>query len=226
MNRPWTYKCVLPLEPFFCLPLHLSCHRTLGLSSLHHTASFHWLSFTYGKAYVSVILSQFIPLSPSSTVSTSLFFMSASPFSSVQSFSHVWLFQPYGLQNDRLPCPSPTPGACSSSSPWSRWYHQTISSFVTPFFSCLQSFPASGFFLMSQFFASDAWSIGASASASVLPMNIQDWFPLGLTGLISLQSKGLLRVFSNTTVQKHHFFNAQLSLWSNSHIHTWLLEKP
>ena len=92
--------------------------------------------------------------------------------------------------------------------------------------SCLQSFPASGSFLMSQFFASGGQSIGASVSASVLQMNIQDWFPLGLIGLISLQFKELLRGFSNTTVQKHHFFSAQLSLWSNSHIHTWLLEKP
>ena len=95
---------------------------------------------------------------------------------------------------------------------------------VVPFRSCLQSFPASGSFPMSQFFASGGQSTGASVS--VLPKNIQDWFPLGLTGLISLQSKGLSRVFSNTTVQKHQFFNNQLSLWSNSHIHTWLLEKP
>ena len=100
----------------------------------------------------------------------------------------------------------------------------TISSSVSPFSSCLQSFPASGSFPMNQFFASGGPSIGASAS--VLPMNIQDWFPLVLTGLISLQSKGLSRVFSNTTVQKRQFFGAQLSLWSNSHIHTWQLEKP
>ena len=106
------------------------------------------ICFTYGKAYVSMIDSQFVPLSPSSTVSTSLFFMSASPFSSVQSFSHVWLFQPYGLQNARLPCPSPTPGACSNSSPLSRCCHPTISSSVTPFSSCLQSFPTSGSFLI------------------------------------------------------------------------------
>ena len=134
--------------------------------------------------------------------------------------------QPKGLQHARLPSPSPTPGACSNwcSSSW--WCHSTISSSVVPFFSCLQSFPASGSFLMSQFFASGGQSIGASASASVLPMNIQDWFPLGWTGWISLQSKGLSRVFSNTTVQKHQFFGAQLSLWSNSYIHTWLLEKP
>ena len=113
---------------------------------------------------------------------------------------------------------------CSNSYLLSRWYHPTISSSVTLFSSCLQSFPASGSFPMSQFFASGGQSIGASAS--VLPINIQDWFPLGLTGLISLQSKGLWRVFSNTTVQKHQFFSAQLSLCSNSHIHKWLRVKP
>ena len=106
-----------------------------------------------------------------------------------------------------------------------QWCHPTISSSVGPF-SCLQFFPASKSFLMSQFFASGGQNIGASASASVLPMNIQDCFPLGLTGWISLQSKGLSRVFSTTTVQKHQFFSAQLSLWSNTRIHTWLLEKP
>ena len=129
-----------------------------------------------------------------------------------------------GLQHARLPCPSPTPGACSNSCPLSRWCHPTISSSVIPFSSYLQSCPASGFFPMSQDFTSLDQSIGVSAS--VLLMNIQDWFPLGWTGLISLQSKGLSRVFYNTTVQKHRFFSAQLSLWSNSHIHTWLLEKP
>ena len=116
---------------------------------------------------------------------------------------------PHGLQHARLPCPSPTLGACSNSCPLSWWCHLTISSSVIPFSSCLQSFSASGSFLRSQFFASGDQSIGASASASVLPMNIQDWFPLGL---ISLQSKGLSRVFSNTTVQKHQFFSTQLSL--------------
>ena len=116
------------------------------------------------------------------------------------------------LQHTRLPCPSPTPGAYSNSCPSSQWCHPTISSSVVPFSSCLQFFPASVSFPMSQFFASGGQSIGVSASASVLPMNIQDWFPLGQTGWISLQSKGLTRVFSNTTVQKHQFFSAQLSL--------------
>ena len=130
--------------------------------------------------------------------------------------------QPHGLQHTRLPSPSPTPRACSNLCPSSRWCPPTILFSVVPF-SQLQSFPASGSFQTSQFFASDG-SIGVSASASVLPMNIQDWFPLGLIGWISLQSKGLSRVFSNT-IQKHQFFSAQLSSWSNSHIHTWLLEK-
>ena len=108
----------------------------------------------------------------------------------------------------------------------SQWCYPTISSSVAHFSSCPQSFPASGYFLRSQFFASGGQSIGASASASVLPMNIQGWFPLGLTSLISLQSKGLSKVFSSVTVQKHQFSGAQPSLQSNSHIHTWLLEKP
>ena len=112
----------------------------------------------------------------------------------------LWL---HGLQNARLPCPSPTLRARLNSCPSSRWCHPTISSSVIPFSSCLQSFPASGSFLMSQFFTSGGQSIGISASASVLPMNIQNWFPLGRTGWISLQSKGLSRVFSSTTVQKH-----------------------
>ena len=112
--------------------------------------------------------------------------------------------QPHGLQHARLPCPLPNPGACSNLCPLSPWCHPTISSSVIPFSSWLQSFPASGSFPVSQFFASGGQSIGASASASVLPMNIQDWFPLGWTGWISLQSKGLSRVFSNATVQNHH----------------------
>ena len=118
----------------------------------------------------------------------------------------------HGLQHTRLPCPSPTPRACSNSCPSSRWCYPTISSSVIPFSSCLQTLPASGSFSVSQFFASGGQVTGASASAAVLPMNIQDWLPLGLTGLISLQSKGLSRVFSNTTAQKHQFFGAQLYL--------------
>ena len=125
--------------------------------------------------------------------------------------------RPNGLQHTRLPCPSPTPGAYSNSWPLSWWCHPTISPSVVPFSSHLQSFPASWSFPMSQFFTSDGQSIQVSASASVLPMNIEDWSALGLTGWISLQSKGLSGIFSNTTDQKHQFFCAQLSLWSNSH---------
>ena len=147
-----------------------------------------------------------------------------SQFSSVQSLSHVWLFAtPWTAAP---PCPSPTPGAHSNSCPSRCWCHPTISSSVVPFSSHLQSFPASGSFPISRCFTSGGQSIGVSVSASVLPMNTQDWFTLGWTGWISLQSKGLSRVFSNITVQKHPFFSAQLSLWSNSHIHTWPLEKP
>ena len=141
-------------------------------------------------------------------------------FSSVQSLSRVWF------------CETPCIAACqpslfitnSNSCPSGRWCHSTISSSVIPFSYHLQSFLASGSFPMSQFFASGGQIIGVSASASVLPMNIQDWFPLGWTHWISLQSKGLSRVFSNTTVQKHQFFSSQPS-WSNSHICTRLLEK-
>ena len=118
----------------------------------------------------------------------------------------------HGLQHSRPPCPSPTPWDYSHSCPLSRWCHPTISSSVVPFSSCPQSFPASGSFQMSQFFTSGGQSIGVSASAVVLPMNIQDWFPLGWTYWISLQSEGLSRAFSNTTVQNHQFFGAQLSL--------------
>ena len=137
-----------------------------------------------------------------------------------------YCLRPHGLQHSRPPCSSPTPGVYSNSCPLSQWCHLTISSSVTPFSSCPQSFPASGSFQMSQFFPSGGQSFVVSASTSVLSMNIQDWFPLGWTGWISLHSKGLSRVFSNTTVQKHQFFGAQLSLKCNSLIHTWPLEKP
>ena len=132
---------------------------------------------------------------------------------------------PRGLQHSRPPCPSPSPGVCSDSGPLSQWCHPTISSSVTPFSSCLQSFPAPGSFPMSWLFTSGGQCIGASTSASVLPINIQGWFPFGLTSLILL-SKALSRVFSSTTVQKHQFFGAQPSLWSNSHICMWLLKEP
>ena len=136
------------------------------------------------------------------------------------------LCNPHRLQHTRPPCPSSTPRVYSNLCPLSRWCHSTISSSVVPFSSRLQSFPASGSFQVSQFFVSGGQSTGVSASTSVPQMNIQDWFPLGWIGWVSLQSKGLSRVFSNTTVEKHQFFGAQLPLESNSHIHPWLLEKP
>ena len=144
-------------------------------------------------------------------------------FSSVQSLSRVWLCDPMNCSTPGLPVHH-HPGVHPNSCPSSWWHHPAISSSIVPFSSCSQSFPLSGSFPVSHIFASGGQSIGASAR--VLPMNIQDWFPIGLTDLTSLQSKGFSGVFSNTTVQKHQFFGAQLSLRSNSHIHTWLLEKP
>ena len=144
-------------------------------------------------------------------------------------FSHSVVsnsLRPHGLQHSRPPCPSPTPGVYSNACPLSQWCHPTVSSSVVPFSSHLQSFPTSGSFQMSRSFTSSGQSFGVSASASVLPINIQDWPPLGWTGWISLQFKGLSRVFSNTTVQNHQFFGAQPSSQSNSHIHTWPQEKP
>ena len=144
---------------------------------------------------------------------------------SVQSLSHVQLFATHGLQHPTLPWPSPTPRTCSKSCPSSWWCQPTISSYIVLFSSCLQSFAALGSFPMSQFFSSGGQRIGVSASTSALPVNIQGCFPLGLTGLILL-SKGLSRVSSSTTVWNHQFFGTWAYLWSNSHIHTWLLEKP
>ena len=166
------------------------------------------LSFNY---YHSVIYSTCSWLSD-----TPLFLLISAPlvFSSIQ-FSHSVMsdsLRPHDPQHTRPPCPSPTPGVHPNPCPLCQWCHPTISSSVIPFSSCPQSFPASGSFQMSQLFASDGQSIRVSASASVLPMNTQDWFPLGWTGWISLQSKGLSRVFSNTTVQKHQCFSSQLSL--------------
>ena len=132
---------------------------------------------------------------------------------------------PHGLQHPRLPCPSLSLRVCSNSRPLCHWCYPTISSSVAPFFSCPQSFPASGSFPMGCLFASDGRSIGASAWASVLPMNIQCWSPFRSTGLISLLSKGLSRVFFSTTIWKHQLFGAQPSLWSNFHICMLLLKK-
>ena len=149
-------------------------------------------------------------------------------FCSLVQFSHsvvsdsLW---PHGPQHTRRPCPSSTPRVYPNLCPLSQWCHPTISFSVIPFSSCLQSFQALGSFPMSQLFASGGQSIGASASASVLPLNTQGWFPLGWTGWISLQSRDS-QVFSNTIVQKHQFFGTQFSSQSNSLIHTWPLEKP
>ena len=168
------------------------------------------LSMKEGKMY---LLFSIVEWTPMQSVQVSCSVMSNS-------------LRPYGLQHARLPCPSTTPGACSNSGLLSQWCHPTISSSVIPFFSCLQSFPASWCFPVSQFFPRGGQSIGASASASILPMNIQDWFSLGLTALTFLLSKGLSRVFSNTTVRSHQFFGAQPFLLFSSHIHIWLLETP
>ena len=145
---------------------------------------------------------------------------------SAQLFSRVRIFVTPWPQHARPLCPSPTPGVYPNSCPSSQWCHPAISSSVVLFSFCPQYFLASGSSQMSQFFTSSGQSIRVSASATVLLMNIQDWFPLELTGLISLQSKELSRVFSNTTGQKHQFFGTLPSSWSSSHIHTWLLEKP
>ena len=152
-----------------------------------------------------------------------IYFPSSVQFSHLVVSNSLW---PHALQHARPPCPSPTPRAYSDSCPLSRWCHPTISSSVILFSSCLQPSPASGSFQMSQLFSSGGQRIGVSALASVLPLNIQDWFPLGWTAWISLQSKGLSRLFSNTTVQTHQFFGTQPSSQSNSHIHTWPQEKP
>ena len=181
----------------------------------------------------------------------------------LSSFSHVWLFATlwtldrppgssfhgilqarileevampsHGLQHSRLPCPSSSPRICSNSCPLSQWCHPTVSSSVVPFSSCLRSSPELGSFPMSQLFASSGQSIGASTSTSILPMNIQDWFPLGLTGWISFLSKGLSRVFSSTIVRRHRFFEFFQDINSSAlnvlysptiNIHKWLLEKP
>ena len=179
-------------------PLHFSTHSYLNILEKLHD-----IVLQEKKIHICLPVVQFSSVS-CSVVSDSL--------------------RPHESQHARPPCPSPTPGVYPNSCPSSRWCHPTIWSSVVPFSSCPQSLPASESFPMSQLFAWGGQSIGVSAS--VLPMNIQDWSPLGWTSWISLQSKGLSRVFSNTTVQKHQFFGAQLSSQSNSHIRTWPLEKP
>ena len=190
----------------------------LILIYFNHPFKFYILAFAFKSIFLNLLWKYMVFLN--------WIEMMVFPFSQFSCLVESYSLWPHGLQHARLPCPSSIPEACSNSCPSSRWCHPAISSSVIPFSSCLQSFPTAGSFPVSQFFASDGQSIGASASASVPPMNIQDWFPLGWTGWISLLSKGLSRIFSNTTVQKHQFFGTQLSLWSNSHIRTWLLEKP
>ena len=152
--------------------------------------------------------------------------ITTSQFSSVQSLSRLHSLRPHESQHARPPCLSPSPGVHSNSCPSSQWCHPAISSSVISFSSCPQSLPASGSFPISQLFTWGGQSTGVSALASFLPKNTQGWSPLEWTGWISLQSMGLSRVFSNTTVQKHQFFGTQLSSQSNSRIHTWPLEKP
>ena len=182
-----------------------------------HMCIYTHMIYTHTYLYISTYLYHFI-------CQWTFGFFPGLQFSSV-SQSCLTLWDPMDCSNARPPSPSPTPKVYSNSCPSSQWCHPTISSSVVPFSSCLQSFPASWHFPMSQFFTSGGQNIGVSASASVLPMNTQDWFLLGWTGWVSLQSKGLSRVLQST-VQKHQFFGAQLSLQSNSHIHTWPLEKP
>ena len=188
---------------------------------------FNFFHFLFIEDWIFSVLSSTIPCLFKFTFKISLIKISV-PVSSVQFSCSVmsYFLEPHQLQNAKPPCPSPMPRVYSDSCPLSRWCHPTISSSIIPFSSCLQSFPASGSFQMNQFFASGGQSIGVSASTLVLAIHIQDWFPLWWNGWIASKSKALSRVFSNTTVQKHQFFSAQLSLQSNSHIHTWLLEKP
>ena len=164
------------------------------------------------------------PVTKGQILHDSIYISTSVQFSSVA--QSCLTLRPHESQHASPPCPSPTPGVHSDSCPSSRWCHPAISSSVIPFSSCPQSLPASGSFPMSQLFAWGSQSIGVSALASFLPMNTQDWSPLGWTGWISLQSKGLSTIFFNTAVQKHQFFGAQLSSQSNSHIHTWPLGKP
>ena len=215
-------RAVSALKTALCMRHREKSGRNRDRASLRWCGHFGRKAVIAAKAMSPAVLQSLVVLSDQGPLHSVVHITSVQFSCSVTSKS----LRPHGLQHARLSCPSPTPRACSNSCPSSRWGHPTISSSVVPFSSCPQSFPASGSFPVSQFFSSGGQSIGLSASASVLPMNIQDWFPWGWTGWIFLQSKGLSRVFFNTTVQKHQFFSAQLSLFSNSHIHTRLLEKP
>ena len=204
--------------PILRMLVHLILmQRSLRLSSV--------LFFLFTLFCSSEVISTFLSSSLliRSSASDILLLIPSVQFSRSVVSDSLWPHEP---KHTRPTCPSPTPRAHPNSCPSSQWCHPTISSSIVPFSSCPQSFAASGYFQMSQLFASGGQGTEVSGSASVFPMNIQDWFPLGWTGWISLKSKGLSRVFSNTTVQKHQFFSTQLSLSSNSHIHSWLLEKP
>ena len=196
-------SCLTLCDPVVCSLPSPSVH---GIAESDMTERLNWTELMQWVG--SGITVPWLASEVQSTVSTFLFLLFLLFSCPVVSDS----LQPHGLQHTRPPCPSPTPRVYSNSCPLSRWCHPTISSSVVPFSSCLQSFPASGSFPVSQFFTSSGQRTGVSASASVLPVNIHDWFPLRWTGWISLQSKGLSRVFSKTTVQKHQFFSTQLSL--------------
>ena len=211
----------------FCFVLWLfttvGCNSTtlIYLFDLIIYSSFHFPKF--GSLFpFALLLRELKHLKFQPSPQGSVHFISVQLSRSVMSES----LQPHVSQHARPPCPSPTPSVYSNSCPLSWWCHPTISSSIVPFSSCPQSLPASGSFPVNQLFTWGGQSTRVSASASVLPMNTQDWSPLGWTGWISLQPKWLSRVFSNTTVQKHQFFSTQLSSQSNSHIHTWPPEKP
>ena len=205
-----------------------------SLSILDTLLHLYWNKALMSKSDHDLIYFHYSSLSSFACKRSWLFFCNNSDVLLDDIFMVLWLsflvisdsLWPQVLQHARLFCPPLYPGNCSNSGPLSPWCHPSISSSVTPFFSCLQSFSESGSFPMSWFFTPGGQDIGSSAAASVLPMNIQDWFPLGWTGWISLQSKGLSRIFSSPIVWKYQFFSAQSSLWSNSYIRTWLLEKP
>ena len=217
----------------FCCAAKWVSYQFSSVQSLGHVRLFVTPWIAACQASLSITNSNLCPLSrwchPIISSSVIPFSSCLQSFPASVQFSHSVMsdsFQPHELQHARPSCPSPTPGVHSKSHPSSQWCHPAISSSVIPFSSCPQSLPASESFPMSQLFAWGGQSIGVSASTSVLPKNTEDWSPLEWTGWISLRSKGLSRVFSNTTVQKHQFLSAQLSSQSNSQIHTWPLEKP
>ena len=244
-SRLWIYVYLHEYIYIMCVYRYIGIHiyfadlcigrplRWLFLCCLYIPTS-NSASFTYTLLTHRIDLLRHLPQAPPSDCSYQwcslllVFLIRGEPvqFSSVQSLSPVQLFVTPWKQHTRPPCLSPTPRVHPNSCASSRWCHPAISSSIVPFSSCPQSRPASGSFPMSQLFAWSGQGIRASATASVLPVNTQDWSPLGWTGWISLQSRGHSRVLSSPTVQKHQFLGTQLSSQSNSYIHTWLLEKP